>query len=67
MPPGALHHVIGRGIERRRIFLDDTDRNKFLDRLDNIVTDTKTSCYGWVLIPNIFTYCLEPEQLLFPM
>jgi hypothetical protein len=28
--PGALHHVIVRGIERRKIFLDDIDRDNFL-------------------------------------
>ncbi len=31
--PGALHHIIVRGIERRKIFKDDTDRINFLDRL----------------------------------
>jgi chromosomal replication initiation ATPase DnaA len=31
--PGALHHVICRGIERRNIFRDNTDRNRFLERL----------------------------------
>ena len=29
--PGALHHIIIRGIERPRIFKDDTDRNVFSD------------------------------------
>ena len=27
--PGALHHVIVRGIERRKIFNDDVDRDNF--------------------------------------
>ena len=31
--PGILHHVMGRGIERRKIFINDTDRNDFIDRL----------------------------------
>jgi hypothetical protein len=31
--PGALQHVLLRGIERRRIFCDDRDREDFLDRL----------------------------------
>jgi hypothetical protein len=31
--PGALHHIIARGIERRAIFQNDNDRDKFLDRL----------------------------------
>ena len=28
--PGALHHIIARGIERRKIFYDDNDRNNKL-------------------------------------
>ncbi len=31
--PGALHHVIGRGIARRKIFADDEDRENFFERL----------------------------------
>jgi len=50
--PGALHHIIVRGIERRRIFSDDHDRDNFIERLSTIVTETKTVCFGWALIPN---------------
>jgi REP element-mobilizing transposase RayT len=50
--PGALHHIIVRGIERRKIFYDDNDRKNFLDRLGVILTDTKTPCFAWALIPN---------------
>ena len=50
--PGALHHIIVRGIERRKIFYDDNDRDDFLDRLGFILTDTKTPCFAWALIPN---------------
>ena len=31
--PGALHHIIIRGIERLRIFSDDQDRDNFVERL----------------------------------
>jgi hypothetical protein len=48
--PGALHHIIVRGIDRSRLFLDDLDRGDFLDRLGNIVSDTKTSCFAWSLM-----------------
>ena len=50
--PGALHHIIIRGIERRRIFSGDQDRDNFIERLGDIITETKTSCFGWTLIPN---------------
>lgn len=50
--PGALHHIIVRGIERRKIFYDDEDRDNFLERLGAILTDTETPCYACALIPN---------------
>ena len=50
--PGSLHHIIIRGIERKRIFGDDKDRDNFLERLENITSQTSTSCYAWALIPN---------------
>ncbi len=50
--PGALHHIIIRGIERRAIFNNAADRSDFLNRLDKILPETKTSCYAWVLMTN---------------
>lgn len=50
--PGVLHHVIMRGIERRKIFRDDTDRNDLLERLNELLPETKTACYAWALLPN---------------
>jgi putative transposase len=56
---GALHHIIVRGIERRKIFDDDQDRYNFLDRLGLILEETQTQCYAWVLIPNHFHLLLR--------
>ena len=50
--PGALHHIIVRGINRRKIFFDDPDRDDFLDRLGGILSDSKTPCFAWALMPN---------------
>jgi putative transposase len=50
--PGALHHIIVRGIEQRQIFRDDRDRDQFIQRLSDILTDTETPCFAWALIPN---------------
>ena len=44
--PGDLHHISVRGIERWRIFSDDEDRDNFVDRLGDIVTETETFCFG---------------------
>ena len=57
--PEALHHIICRGIERRKIFNNDTDREKFFDRLGSILKETSTPCCGWALIPNHFHLLLR--------
>ncbi|MBN2034489.1 MAG: transposase [Deltaproteobacteria bacterium] len=49
---GALHHVIIRGIERRKIFRSDFDRDNFLKRLSALIPETKTDCFAWVLMSN---------------
>ena len=61
--PGALHHIIVRGIERSEIFKDNIDRNDFLDRLGKIIQETKTKCYAWSLIPNHFHLLLKTGQV----
>ena len=60
--PGALHHIIVRGIERRKIFSDDRDRYDFIDRLGTIVEETDTACFAWALIPNHFHLLLRTAR-----
>jgi REP element-mobilizing transposase RayT len=50
--PGVAHHVVMRGIERRRIFRGDEDRLDFLARLDRLLPEEGWSCFAWVLMPN---------------
>ncbi len=52
--PGVLHHVMGRGIERKEIFFNDGDRKDFLDRLAVSVAEGALDIYAWVLMPNHF-------------
>lgn len=49
---GALHHVICRGIERRKIFRTDRDRAAFVDRLGDLVVKSGAGLYAWTLMPN---------------
>ena len=44
--PGVLHHIIIRGIERRKIFRNDVDKDNFIDRLSNLLPQTQTACYA---------------------
>jgi putative transposase len=50
--PGALHHIICRGIEQRDIFRNDSDKDDFIDRLSRVLTETQTPCYAWALLSN---------------
>ncbi len=50
--PGVLHHIMIRGIERRKMVIDDKDREDMLERLTNLLPETQTACYAWVFIEN---------------
>ena len=50
--PGALHHIMVRGIEKKNIFFDDFDRDAFVDRLGVVIPETQTACFAWALMPN---------------
>jgi REP element-mobilizing transposase RayT len=57
-----LHHIICRGIERRKIFYDDSDRDGILERLSAILGESRTACYAWALMPNHFHLLLKTGQ-----
>ena len=50
--PGVLHHIMIRGIERRKIFINKRDREDFLERLSKLLPQTETTCYAWVFMQN---------------
>ncbi|NTU67896.1 MAG: hypothetical protein HGB02_03335 [Chlorobiaceae bacterium] len=50
--PGALHHVMVRGIEGSPIITDDDDRNLFLRRMGMAATGTGTTIFAWALMTN---------------
>jgi hypothetical protein len=51
--------VICRGIDRQKIFTDQNDYLLFLKRLAALLTETRTSCIAWALIPNPFHLLLR--------
>lgn len=57
--PGALQHIICRGIERRDIFADDVDKESFIQRLERVIKESRTPCYAWALIDNHFHLLLR--------
>ncbi|MCJ8502424.1 transposase [Desulfatitalea alkaliphila] len=61
--PGAVHHIIARGIERGQVFRDDQDRDFFLKRFGELILETKTKCFAWALIPNHFHLLLKTGEV----
>jgi len=41
-----------RGIERRKIFRNEKDREDFIERLEVLCPSTQTSCYAWAFLSN---------------
>lgn len=49
---GAIHHVMTRGLNGQNLFLNDSDRDEFLKRLQTALEKTSCKCYAWVLMSN---------------
>jgi hypothetical protein len=65
--PGTLHHVMVRGIERRRIVDDELDRRKFVARVGELALATGTKVYAWALLSNHeVTDCCGNSEIPFP-
>lgn len=56
---GALHHVMVRGLERRKIFLSRIDREDLLRRFSLILPKAGARLYAWSLLPNHFHLLLR--------
>ncbi|MDY0039353.1 MAG: transposase [Desulforhabdus sp.] len=52
--PGTLHHIMGRGIERTKIFRKQIDREDFLARLADLCLQENLAVYAWALMSNHF-------------
>ena len=60
--PGVLHHVIGRGIERRKIFLNEKDYDDFIERLGEAAQEDSIDVYAWALMPNHFHLLVKTKN-----
>ena len=52
--PGALHHVMGRGIDGLEIFVSKKDCDDFLGRLKDLCDKEALGIFAWDLISNHF-------------
>lgn len=60
--PGAVYHVTSRGNARQDIFLDDSDRERFLSILSSTVHRYNWSCHAYCLMDNHYHLLLETHD-----
>jgi REP element-mobilizing transposase RayT len=59
---GAIYHVMNRGDRRERIFMDDADRQRFVETLGEVCAKTGWQVRAYVLMPNHFHWVVETPQ-----
>lgn len=60
--PGAVYHVMSRGVERRAIFLTDADRRMFLTYLIDVIRRHKLSVFAYCLMDNHFHMLIAVDE-----
>lgn len=61
--PGALYHVISRGIERKPLFRDETDREKYLELLAALPGRFDIRLYAFCLMSNHVHLAFEAGRI----
>ena len=49
---GALYHLMSRGNDGQHIYLNDADRNLFLETISEMSEGFKVDIFAYVLMPN---------------
>ena len=60
--PGAIYHVTARGNARTAVFLDDEDRQLFLDVLAECVKRFRWLCHAYCLMDNHYHLLIETPE-----
>ena len=50
--PGALHHIMVRGINKTEIFAETEDKKMFIERLGTAVIEGQCAIYAWAVMDN---------------
>lgn len=60
--PGLVHHVVWSGHNRQAVFLDDADRQVFLDTLADVARRETVQVHAWVLLDDTLHLLLTPTR-----
>ena len=59
--PG-YYHIINRGVEKRKVFLEKEDKDKFLENLSNECIQHEAILHSYVLMDNHYHLLLETKK-----
>ena len=57
--PGALHHVIARGIEGKDVFKEEYDKKELYTRLKELLEKSNVQIYAWSIMSNHFHIVIQ--------
>jgi len=57
--PGAVYHVMARGVDGRETFTDDLDRQTFLATALRLKSETPFSILAYCLMDNHFHFAIK--------
>jgi putative transposase len=60
--PGAFYHITCRGIERRKIYMDDKNRYKFLALLEDSLETYQVVLYAYIMMSNHFHLLIQTRK-----
>ena len=60
--PGAVYHITSRGNALQSIFIDDIDRQVFLEVLGNVVEKYNWLCHAFCLLDNHYHILVETQE-----
>lgn len=59
---GACYHIITRGNQRQKVFVQEKDHEEYIERLKHYKRKYKFKLYGYCLMPNHVHLIGEIEQ-----
>ena len=60
--PGAVYHVMSRGDNKQKVFLNEHDRRRFLEIYEDVVERLLWQTYAWCLMDNHFHLVIETPE-----
>ena len=59
---GAVYHAMARGNRREDIVHDDTDRQRFVETLEEVVEASGWVMFAWVLMSNHYHFLFKTPE-----